>query len=46
MTIVFVLPLAAGVLALALELKVSVDEAYGGLILQNSASVIMGKSGV
>jgi hypothetical protein len=45
MTIVFVLPLAAGVLALALDLPVSVDEAYGGLILPASAYVIMGKSG-
>ena len=45
MTIVFVLPLAAGVLALALDLPVSIDEAYGGLILPASAYVIMGKSG-
>ena len=45
MTIVFVLPLAAGVFALATDLPVSVDEAYEGLILPASAYVIMGKSG-
>ena len=45
MTIVFVLPLAAGVFARATDLPVSVDEAYAGLILPASAYVIMGKSG-
>ncbi len=46
MTIVFVLPLAAGCFALALDLPVSVDEAFEGLVLPASAYVIMGKSGV
>ena len=45
MSIVFVLPLAAGCFALAMDLPVSVDEAFEGLVLPASAYVIMGKSG-
>ena len=45
MLIVFVLPLSLGLYALALNLPVSVDEAYAGLIMPASAFVIMGKSG-
>ena len=45
MSITFALPLSAGVIALALDLPVSVDEAYEGLVLPASAYVIMGKPG-
>ena len=45
MSITFVLPLSAGVIALALDLPVSVDEAFEGLVLPASAYVVMGKSG-
>lgn len=45
MSIVFVLPLSLGLYAVALNLPVSIDEAYGGLIMPASAFVMMGKSG-
>ena len=45
MSITFVLPLSAGVIALALDLPVSVDEAFEGLVLPASVYVVMGKSG-
>ena len=45
MSIVFVLPLSLGLYALALNLPVSIDEAYAGLIMPASAIVMMGKSG-
>ena len=45
MSIVFVLPLSLGLYALALDLPVSIDEAYAGLIMPASAFVMMGKSG-
>lgn len=46
MGIVFCLPLAPGLFALAVDLPVNLDEAYAGLVLPASAYVLMGKSGV
>ena len=45
MSIVFVLPLSLGLYAVALNLPVSVDEAFAGLIMPASAVVMLGKSG-
>ena len=45
MGIVFCLPLAPGLFALAVDLPVNLTEAYAGLVLPASAYVLMGKSG-
>ena len=45
MGIVFCLPLAPGLFALAVDLPVNLNEAYAGLVLPASAYVLMGKAG-
>jgi hypothetical protein len=45
MGIVFCLPLAPGLFALAVDLPLTLDEAYAGLVLPASAYVLMGKAG-
>jgi hypothetical protein len=43
--IVFSLPIGLGVLALALDLPVNVNEALAGLVMPASAFVLLGKAG-
>ena len=44
--IIFTLPLGLGVLALALDLPLSTNEALEGLVMPASAYVLLGKGGV
>lgn len=43
--IIFTLPLGLGVLALALDLPLSTNEALEGLVMPASAYVLLGKGG-
>ena len=42
----FILPLSAGIFAVATDLPVSLDEAFEGLILPASLYTLMGKGGM